>query len=129
VVASVAGKAVCSSNGLVLQRSRTIGFSGRWGHHGPSGSAVSWAPTPLSHLVRRLWFLGFSIPRHRVSRTRLTLMGVRIVVADKEPTDARRAVARVGPTGGQRRRPRRNFPILRHAIDSANSAEKALIRA
>jgi hypothetical protein len=43
--------------------------------------------------------------------------------------DARRAVARVGPTSGQRRRPGRNFAILRHAIDSANSAEKALIRA
>ena len=26
-----------------------------------------------------------SIPRHRVSRTRRTLMGVRVVVADKEP--------------------------------------------
>ena len=33
---------------------------------------------------------------------------------------------RVGPTSGQRRRPRRNFTILRHIIDSANSAEKAL---
>jgi hypothetical protein len=34
---------------------------------------------------------------------------------------------RVGPTSGQRRRPRRNVTILPHAIDSANSAEKALI--
>jgi fibronectin type 3 domain-containing protein len=31
-------------------------------------------------------------------------------------------------TGGQRRRPHRNFTILRQAIDSANSAEKALIQ-
>ena len=46
-----------------------------------------------------------------------------------DETDARRPVARVGPTSGQRRRPRRNFTILRHAIDSANSAEKALIHA
>jgi hypothetical protein len=30
---------------------------------------------------------------------------------------------------GPRRRPRRNFTILRHAIDSANSAEKALFHA
>jgi hypothetical protein len=44
-----------------------------------------------------------------------------------DETDARRAVARVGPTSGQRRRPQRNCTILRHAIDSANSAEKALI--
>ena len=50
-------------------------------------------------------------------------------VAAVDPTDARRAVARVGPTSGQRRRPRRNFTILRHAIDSANSAEKTLIHA
>jgi hypothetical protein len=41
-----------------------------------------------------------------------------------KPTHAGRL--RVGPTSGQRRRPRRNFTILRHAIDSANSAEKAL---
>jgi hypothetical protein len=46
-----------------------------------------------------------------------------------EVTDARRAIARVGPTGDRRTRPRRNFTILRHAIDSANSAENALIRA
>jgi hypothetical protein len=44
-----------------------------------------------------------------------------------DETDARRAIARVGPTVGQRRRQGRNFAILRHAIDSANSAEKALI--
>jgi len=43
-----------------------------------------------------------------------------------DETDARRAVARVGPTSGQRRRPRRNFTILRHAIDFANLAEKSL---
>jgi hypothetical protein len=49
--------------------------------------------------------------------------------ASVDQTDARRAVARVGPTSGQRRRPRRNFTILRHAIDSANSAEKTLIHA
>ena len=49
--------------------------------------------------------------------------------ASVDQTDARRAVARVGPTSGQRRRPRRNFTILRHAIDSANSAEKTLIDA
>jgi len=30
-----------------------------------------------------------------------------------DETDARRTVARVGPTSGQRRRPRRNFTILR----------------
>jgi hypothetical protein len=46
-----------------------------------------------------------------------------------DETDARRAVARVGPAGGQRRRPRPSFTILRHAIDSANSAEKAWIKA
>jgi hypothetical protein len=46
-----------------------------------------------------------------------------------DDTDARRAVARVGPTSGQRRRRRRTCPILRHAIDSANSAEKTLIHA
>jgi hypothetical protein len=46
-----------------------------------------------------------------------------------DDTDARRAVARVGPTSGQRRRTRRNFTILRHAIDSANSAEKTLMHA
>jgi hypothetical protein len=53
------------------------------------------------------------------------------VLADPsvDETDARRAVARVGPTSGQRRRPRRNFTILRHAIGPANSAEKALILA
>jgi hypothetical protein len=33
------------------------------------------------------------------------------------------------PTGGPRRRPRRNYTILRHAFDSVNSAEKALIHA
>jgi hypothetical protein len=44
-----------------------------------------------------------------------------------DPTDARRAVARVGPTNGPWRIPRHNFTILRHAIDSANLAEKALI--
>jgi hypothetical protein len=43
-----------------------------------------------------------------------------------DETDSRRAVTRIGQTSGQRRRPRRNFTILRHAIDSANSAEKAL---
>ena len=36
---------------------------------------------------------------------------------------------RVETTSGQRRRPRRNFTILRRAIDSANSAEKTLIHA
>jgi hypothetical protein len=46
-----------------------------------------------------------------------------------DETDARRAVAGVGPASGQRRRLRRTFTILRHAIDSANSAEKALIKA
>jgi hypothetical protein len=35
---------------------------------------------------------------------------------------------RVGPTSGQRRRPSRNFTILRRAIDPVNSAEKALIQ-
>jgi len=54
---------------------------------------------------------------------------MRFSLTSVDETDARRAVARVGPTSGQRRRPRRNFTILRHAIDSANSAEKALIRA
>jgi hypothetical protein len=47
--------------------------------------------------------------------------------ASVDQTDARRTVAHAGPTSGQRRRPRRNFTILRHAIDSTNSAEKALI--
>jgi hypothetical protein len=46
-----------------------------------------------------------------------------------DATDARQAVARIGLTSGQGRTPRRNFTILRHAIDSANSTEKALIRA
>jgi hypothetical protein len=41
-------------------------------------------------------------------------------------TDARRAIAHVGPTSGQRRRPHRNFTILRHAIDSANPPERSL---
>jgi hypothetical protein len=44
-----------------------------------------------------------------------------------KPTHAGRL--RVGPASCQRRRPRRNFTILRHAIDAANSTEKALIRA
>jgi hypothetical protein len=62
-----------------------------------------------------------------------------IVVGEEEarlemtPADrqvvARRAVARVAASGGQRRRPRRNFTILRHAGNSANSVEKALIYA
>jgi hypothetical protein len=46
-----------------------------------------------------------------------------------DPVDTRRAAQRVGPTSGQMRRPRRNFKIPWHAIDSANSAEKALIDA
>ena len=33
-------------------------------------------------------FFEFLFPRHRVSRTRRTLMGVRIVLADKEPIGA-----------------------------------------
>src|SRR5262249_24743561 len=51
---------------------------------------------------------------------------MRFSLTSVDETDARRAVARVGPTSGQRRRSRRNFTILRHAIDSANSAEKSL---
>ena len=54
---------------------------------------------------------------------------MRFSLTSVDETDARRAVARVGPTSGRRRRPRRNFRILRYAIDSANSAEKALIHA
>jgi hypothetical protein len=54
---------------------------------------------------------------------------MRFSLTSVDETDARRAVARVGPTNGQRRRPRRNFTILRHTIDSTNSAEKALIHA
>jgi hypothetical protein len=46
-----------------------------------------------------------------------------------DATDARQAVARVGPTRGQRRGRRRKFTILQHTIESANSAEKALIHA
>jgi len=65
---------------------------------------------------------------HRFGPTTPTRAG-RLADASVDETDARRAVARVGPTSGQRRRPRRNFTILRHAIDSANSAEKALIHA
>jgi ribosomal protein S21 len=38
-----------------------------------------------SQLFAGFGFVEFSLPRHRVSRTRRTLMGVRIVVADKEP--------------------------------------------
>jgi hypothetical protein len=44
---------------------------------------------------------------------------MRFSLTSVDETDARRAVGRVGPTSGQRRRPRRNFTILRHAIDSA----------
>jgi hypothetical protein len=49
--------------------------------------------------------------------------------ASVDETDARRAVARVGPTSGQRRNPRRTVTRLRHASDCANSAEKALLNA
>src|SRR6516225_5162322 len=39
-------------------------------------------PRQLSRTFAGFGFVGFSVPRHRVSRTRRTLMGVRIVVAD-----------------------------------------------
>jgi hypothetical protein len=51
---------------------------------------------------------------------------MRFSLTSVNATDARRAIAHVGPTSGQRRILHRNFTILRHAIDSANSAEKAL---
>jgi hypothetical protein len=54
---------------------------------------------------------------------------MRFLLTSVDATDARQAVARVGLTSCQRSKPRRNFTILRHAIDSANSAEKALIHA
>jgi hypothetical protein len=54
---------------------------------------------------------------------------MRFSLTSVDETDARWAVVRIGPTSGQRRRPRRNFTILRHAIDSANSVEKALLYA
>jgi hypothetical protein len=54
---------------------------------------------------------------------------MRFLLTSVDATDARQAVARVGRTSGQKRRPRRNFTILRHAIDKANSAEKSLIYA
>jgi hypothetical protein len=41
-----------------------------------------------------------------------------------KPTHARQL--RASPTSGQERRLHRNFTILRHAIDFANLAEKAL---
>jgi hypothetical protein len=53
---------------------------------------------------------------------------MRFSLTSIDEADARWAVARVGPTSGQRR-PRRNFTILRHTIDSANSPEKASIHA
>jgi len=55
--------------------------------------AVQERATPLqtralahsNNQVAGFGFFVFPLPRHRVSRTRRTLMGVRIVVADKEP--------------------------------------------
>jgi hypothetical protein len=41
---------------------------------------------------------------------------MRFSLTSVDETDARRAFARVGPTNGQRRRPRRNFTILHATI-------------
>jgi hypothetical protein len=54
---------------------------------------------------------------------------MRFVLTSDKATDARQAVARVGPTSGQRGNPRRNFTIPWHDIGPAHSAEKALIHA
>src|SRR5262245_4913630 len=60
--------------------------------------------------------------RRRVGPEQLSQIDLRPPV---DGTDTRR-FASVRPAN-RVRKPRRNFAILRHAIDSANSAEKALI--
>lgn len=48
---------------------------------GPNSAEIDF----VESLFSGFGFVGSSIPRHRVSRTRRTLMGVRIVLADQEP--------------------------------------------
>jgi hypothetical protein len=51
---------------------------------------------------------------------------MRFLLTSVDATDARQAVARIAPTSGQSRKPRRDSTILLHAIDSRVRKKKTL---
>src|SRR4051794_6540757 len=104
------------------------------GAYGLPHGALKSAGRQLSAPARRLFGAPAQGTTGKALALKLRPFGCRTAtdvdwVTSVDETDARRAVASVGPTSGQRRRLRRNSTMLRHPVDSANSAEKALVHA